>query len=47
MAASCFIAKHPDAAEEEIREGMAGNLCRCTGYGRIIAAIKDAARTPR
>jgi aerobic-type carbon monoxide dehydrogenase small subunit (CoxS/CutS family) len=43
MSASAFIAGHPNATEDEIREGMVGNLCRCTGYGRIIAAIKDAA----
>jgi carbon-monoxide dehydrogenase small subunit len=43
MSASAFIADHPNAGEDEIREGMVGNLCRCTGYGRIIAAIKDAA----
>jgi carbon-monoxide dehydrogenase small subunit len=44
MSAADFIAKHPNATEEEIREGMDGNLCRCTGYGRIIAAIKEAAK---
>jgi carbon-monoxide dehydrogenase small subunit len=43
MSASAFIAGHPNATEDEIREGMVGNLCRCTGYGRIIAAIRDAA----
>jgi aerobic-type carbon monoxide dehydrogenase small subunit (CoxS/CutS family) len=43
MSASAFIEGHPNATEDEIREGMIGNLCRCTGYGRIIAAIKDAA----
>ena len=45
MSAAAFIADHPNATEDEIREGMDGNLCRCTGYGRIIAAIKDACRT--
>ncbi len=43
MSAAAFIADHPNATEDDIREGMVGNLCRCTGYGRIIAAIKDAA----
>ena len=43
MSAAAFIAEHRNATEEEIREGMDGNLCRCTGYGRIIAAIKEAA----
>ncbi len=44
MSAAAFIEKHPNATEEEIREGMDGNLCRCTGYGRIISAIKEAAK---
>jgi carbon-monoxide dehydrogenase small subunit len=44
MAAASFIASHPDATEDEIREGMVGNLCRCTGYGRIVAAIAEAAK---
>lgn len=43
MSAAAFIKEHPNATEEEIREDMDGNLCRCTGYGRIIAAIKEAA----
>ena len=44
MSASAFIETHPNATEEEIREGMTGNLCRCTGYGRIIAAIAEASK---
>lgn len=47
MSAAAFIAEHPNATEEEIREGMSGNLCRCTGYGRIIAAIKEAAEVSK
>ena len=47
MSAAAFIAEHPNATEEEIREGMDGNLCRCTGYGRIIAAIKEAAEVSK
>lgn len=39
MSAAAFVREHPNASEEEIREGLSGNLCRCTGYGRIIAAI--------
>ena len=42
MSAAAFILDHPNASEEDIREGFAGNLCRCTGYGRIISAIKEA-----
>jgi carbon-monoxide dehydrogenase small subunit len=43
MSAASLIADNPHLSEDEIREGMVGNLCRCTGYGRIIAAIKEAA----
>jgi carbon-monoxide dehydrogenase small subunit len=37
----------PDPTEEEIRKGMSGNLCRCTGYVNIVKAIKDAAARMR
>src|SRR5262252_5366080 len=38
-----FLAEHPDPSDEEIREALSGNLCRCTGYQGIIAAVKRAA----
>jgi len=38
-----FLEKHPDATDNEIREGLSGNLCRCTGYEHIVAAVRDAA----
>ena len=38
-----FLADNPTPTEEEIREGVAGNLCRCTGYQGIRAAVKQAA----
>jgi carbon-monoxide dehydrogenase small subunit len=38
-----FLAEHPNPSDEEIREAMSGNLCRCTGYQGIIAAVKRAA----
>jgi carbon-monoxide dehydrogenase small subunit len=41
--ASHLIARHPGASEEEIRRGIEGNLCRCTGYRKIIDAIAAAA----
>jgi len=48
-----FIGRHPQPSREEIREALAGNLCRCTGYTKIIDAIesfamdrKDPASTP-
>jgi carbon-monoxide dehydrogenase small subunit len=33
----------PHPTEEEIRDGLSGNLCRCTGYGRIVEAVRAAA----
>ena len=39
-----LIARSPAPTELEIREAISGNLCRCTGYGRILAAVKAAAR---
>jgi carbon-monoxide dehydrogenase small subunit len=38
-----FLAEHPDPSDEEIRDALSGNLCRCTGYQGIIAAVKRAA----
>jgi carbon-monoxide dehydrogenase small subunit len=40
--AAHLIARHPDAGETEIRRGIEGNLCRCTGYRKIIDAIKGS-----
>ena len=39
-----LLNRKPNATDEEIREGLAGNLCRCTGYQPIIAAVKVAAQ---
>jgi carbon-monoxide dehydrogenase small subunit len=44
MAAKALLARNPDPTEEEIRFGLAGNLCRCTGYDKIVRAVQDAAR---
>lgn len=38
-----FLADHPNPSNEEIRDALSGNLCRCTGYQGIIAAVKRAA----
>jgi len=38
-----FLERNPDPSEEEIRNALAGNLCRCTGYMHIVAAVKRAA----
>jgi carbon-monoxide dehydrogenase small subunit len=47
MAAYALLGANPDPNEDEIREAISGNLCRCTGYGMIINAIKLAARKGR
>lgn len=39
-----FLEKNPNPSDEEIRHGIAGNLCRCTGYTNIIKAVKQAAQ---
>ena len=44
MSAVALLAANPDPTEQEIREAIAGNLCRCTGYGKIISAIQKAAK---
>jgi carbon-monoxide dehydrogenase small subunit len=43
MAAAAVLAENPKATEQEIRYGIAGNLCRCTGYTKMLAAIIEAA----
>ena len=43
MAALSLLERHPDPTEAQIREGLAGNLCRCTGYVKIIEAVELAA----
>ncbi len=43
MAAAGLLADNPTPAEDEIREGISGNLCRCTGYEHIVNAIQHAA----
>ena len=47
IAAKDLLAKNPDPTEEEIRFGLAGNLCRCTGYDKIVRAVQDAANVMR
>jgi carbon-monoxide dehydrogenase small subunit len=44
MAAAAVLAEHPRPTEEQIRYGIAGNLCRCTGYTKMITAITEAAQ---
>lgn len=45
MAAVKLVEQKPDISEEEIRHGLEGNMCRCTGYQNIVAAIQSAAST--
>ncbi|MCC7354854.1 MAG: (2Fe-2S)-binding protein [Anaerolineae bacterium] len=47
IAARALLDRNPHPTEEEIRVGLVGNLCRCTGYTRIIAAVQEAARKKR
>src|SRR5215831_9306767 len=43
MAATSLLAENPHPTEQEVREGLEGNLCRCTGYHNIVRAVLDAA----
>ncbi len=47
VAAKALLDANPDPTEEEARYWLAGNLCRCTGYDKIIRAVLDAAATMR
>jgi aerobic-type carbon monoxide dehydrogenase small subunit (CoxS/CutS family) len=47
MSMEAFLREHPGADEGELREALAGNLCRCTGYLGIIEAVEQAAREMR
>jgi aerobic-type carbon monoxide dehydrogenase small subunit (CoxS/CutS family) len=47
ISADALLRRHSDAGEAEIREEMAGNLCRCTGYEGIVAAIRAAGAASR
>jgi aerobic-type carbon monoxide dehydrogenase small subunit (CoxS/CutS family) len=44
MSVEPFVRDRPDATDAEIREALAGNLCRCTGYEGIVDAVRRAAR---
>jgi carbon-monoxide dehydrogenase small subunit len=47
MTLTDFLSHNPDPTEEEVREALTGNLCRCTGYTNIIEAALDASRRMR
>lgn len=44
LAASALLRRNPDPTREQIREALSGNLCRCTGYQKIVDAVESAAR---
>ena len=45
--ARVLLEKNPNPTEREVRFGLAGNLCRCTGYDKIVRAVLDAAEEMR
>jgi len=47
MAAKALLEKNPNPTRQEIKQGISGNLCRCTGYYQIVEAIEDAAQQMR
>ena len=44
VSAQALLSQNPEPSEMEIREALSGNLCRCTGYGKILEAVQRAAR---
>jgi carbon-monoxide dehydrogenase small subunit len=47
MAAADLLERNPNPTEDEVRHGLEGNLCRCTGYHNIVRAVLDAAKHPQ
>jgi len=47
IAAKSLLEKNPDPTETEVRFGLAGNLCRCTGYDKIVRAVLETAAEMR
>jgi aerobic-type carbon monoxide dehydrogenase small subunit (CoxS/CutS family) len=43
LSAADLLSRNPDPGREEIRNGLSGNLCRCTGYAKIVDAVEEAA----
>jgi carbon-monoxide dehydrogenase small subunit len=44
LSARALLNEHPDPSEEDVRRALSGNLCRCTGYGKIVEAVLAAAK---
>ena len=47
MSAKGLLMKNPDPTEDEVREALSGNICRCSDYRQIVMAVKDAAKRLR
>jgi aerobic carbon-monoxide dehydrogenase small subunit len=47
LSAKAALDKNPSCSEQEIREAISGNLCRCTGYGKIVEAIRSVAESEK
>ena len=47
VSAEALLTRRPDPTDDEIREAIAGNLCRCTGYQRIVDSVREAAKRRR
>jgi len=47
LTACNLLERNPDPTEEDVRQGIEGNLCRCTGYQNIVAAVREAAARVR
>ena len=47
VAANALLARNPEPSDAEIREALSGNICRCTGYGKILEAVRDVAKGAR
>ncbi len=47
VSAEALLTRRPDPTDDEIREAVAGNLCRCTGYQRIVDSVREAAKQRR
>ena len=44
VAANALLARNPEPSDAEVREALSGNICRCTGYGKILEAVRVAAK---
>jgi carbon-monoxide dehydrogenase small subunit len=47
LSAKVLLEANPSPSDDEIREALAGNICRCTGYVGVVAAVREAARRVR